>query len=81
MIPTITVFLISICGLGFSASDYFRKLALNNLDARILLLIFVSGQIPLLGLWFILSNNYHINITQHFIQSEYGYCGNTGVNL
>ena len=62
MIPTITVFLISICGLGFSASDYFRKLAINNLDARILLLIFVSGQIPLLGLWFILSNNYHINI-------------------
>jgi len=62
MIPTITIFLISICGLGFSASDYFRKIALDNLEAKILLLVFVCGQIPLLGLWFILSNNDNINI-------------------
>ncbi len=62
MISSISIILITICGLGFSASDYFRKLALNNLNARILLLVFVSGQIPLIGLWFILSNDYHIKI-------------------
>ena len=48
------------CAVCFAASDYFRKVATESIPPVMLLTIFVTGQVPLLGAWMILSDTMHV---------------------
>lgn len=51
-----TAFLLSLgCGLGFAASDYFRKKAADDCPAMLVLFYFIGGQMPILATWLIFS--------------------------
>jgi len=49
-----------VCALGFAASDYYRKAATEHVGPTLLLTIFVAGQIPLLGVWMIMSGGWQV---------------------
>lgn len=49
-----------VCALGFAASDYYRKAATEHVGPTLLLTLFVAGQIPLLGIWMMLSGGWQV---------------------
>ena len=48
------------CGIGFAASDYFRKAVPPECPSIVLLLYFVAGQIPVLAIWLVWSQDYRL---------------------
>ena len=48
------------CAVCFAASDYFRKVATEAIPPVMLLTIFVTGQVPLLGAWVLLSGSFTV---------------------
>ena len=48
------------CGLGFAASDYFRKAVPADCPELLLLLYFVGGQVPVLAAWLLWSGEYRL---------------------
>ena len=48
------------CAICFAASDYFRKVAAESIPPVMLLTVFVTGQVPLLGAWMIVSDSVHL---------------------
>jgi len=51
-----------VCALGFAACDYFRKVASESISSTLLLTIFVTGQVPLLGIWVLATNSFSLQI-------------------
>lgn len=43
------------CGIGYAASDYFRKAAAATCSTTLVLFYFMAGQVPILGAWLIFS--------------------------
>ncbi len=50
-----------VCALGFAASDYFRKAATEHIGPTLLLTVFVGGQVPLLGIWVMLTDGLQVS--------------------
>jgi drug/metabolite transporter (DMT)-like permease len=58
---TLTGFLLSIgCGIGFAATDYFRKAVPSACPPMVLLFYFVGGQVPILAGWLVLSGEWRL---------------------
>ncbi|MEQ8509686.1 MAG: EamA family transporter [Rhodospirillaceae bacterium] len=47
-----------VCAIGFAASDYFRKAASDHMPATLLLTVFVTGQIPVIGGWVLVMGSF-----------------------
>jgi len=56
------IFLTVVCGLGFAASDYYRKKALINNSPQIVLLLFILVQVPILASWMIINGGMNLTI-------------------
>ncbi|MDX2145077.1 MAG: DMT family transporter [Rhodospirillaceae bacterium] len=58
---SLTGLLLSIgCGIGYAATDYFRKAVPAACPPMVLLFYFVSGQIPILAAWLIVSGEWRM---------------------
>ncbi len=47
-----------VCAIGFAASDYFRKAAAEHMSPTMLLTVFVTGQIPVIGGWVLVTGSF-----------------------
>jgi len=51
-----------LCAIGFAAFDYFRKVAADKFDARVLLVFLLGGQVPVISIWLLTSGQFQLDV-------------------
>jgi len=50
-----------LCAIGFAAFDYFRKVAAQKFDTRVLLVFLLGGQVPVISTWLLTSGQFQLD--------------------